>query len=84
MIGKKAERLVEIFGLRPMVDVELDEKRFVEIVAAAFSQRRKTLRNTLGKLLGEQAFAETGIDSGLRAENLGVAEFEKLALYAGR
>lgn len=64
--------------------VELDEKRFAEIVAAAFSQRRKTLRNTLGKLLGEQAFAETGIDSGLRAENLGVAEFEKLALYAGR
>ena len=62
---------------------QLDEKRFAEIVAAAFSQRRKTLRNTLGKLIGEEAFSDTGIDSGLRAENLGVAEFEKLALRAG-
>lgn len=61
----------------------LDEKRFAKIVAAAFSQRRKTLRNTLGKLLGEEAFQATGIDAGLRAENLGVAEFEKLAKYGG-
>lgn len=59
----------------------LDEKRFAEIVAAAFSQRRKTLRNTLGKLIGEDAFRACGIDSGLRAENLGVAEFEQLAGY---
>jgi 16S rRNA (adenine1518-N6/adenine1519-N6)-dimethyltransferase len=63
---------------------ELDEKRFAEIVAAAFSQRRKTLRNTLGKLIGEEAFKATGIDSGLRAENLGVAEFEKLTALPQR
>jgi 16S rRNA (adenine1518-N6/adenine1519-N6)-dimethyltransferase len=63
---------------------ELDEKRFAEIVAAAFSQRRKTLRNTLGKLVGEEAFKATGIDSGLRAENLGVAEFEKLTALPQR
>lgn len=62
---------------------ELDEQRFSEIVAAAFSQRRKTLRNTLGKLIGEEAFHSSGIDSGLRAENLGVEEFEKLALLEG-
>ena len=60
---------------------DLDEQRFAEIVAAAFSQRRKTLRNTLGKLIGEKAFIDNGIDPGLRAENLGVAEFEKLALH---
>lgn len=59
---------------------ELDEQRFAEIVAAAFSQRRKTLRNTLGKLIGEKVFNATGIDSGLRAENLGVDDFEKLAI----
>jgi 16S rRNA (adenine1518-N6/adenine1519-N6)-dimethyltransferase len=63
---------------------ELDEARFAGIVAAAFSQRRKTLRNTLGKVVGEDAFKATGIDPGLRAENLGVAEFEKLAVYAGQ
>lgn len=62
---------------------ELDERRFAEIVAAAFSQRRKTLRNTLGKVIGEEAFKATGIDPGLRAENLGLADFEKLALHAG-
>jgi len=61
---------------------ELDEKRFAEIVAAAFSQRRKTLRNTLGKLIGEEAFRATGIDPGLRAENLGVMEFENLARHS--
>ena len=74
--------VVRLIPKAPGSYVEVDEKRFAEIVAAAFSQRRKTLRNTLGKLLGEQAFAATGINSGLRAENLGVAEFEKLALYA--
>jgi 16S rRNA (adenine1518-N6/adenine1519-N6)-dimethyltransferase len=63
---------------------QIDERRFAEIVAAAFSQRRKTLRNTLGKVIGDAAFKATGIDPGLRAENLGVAEFEKLAVYAGR
>jgi 16S rRNA (adenine1518-N6/adenine1519-N6)-dimethyltransferase len=63
---------------------ELDEQRFAEIVAAAFSQRRKTLRNTLGKLIGEEAFSASGIDPGLRAENLGVVEFERLTLLARR
>lgn len=60
--------------------IELDENRFAEIVTAAFSQRRKTLRNTLGKVVGENAFAQAGIDPGLRAENLSVSDFEKLAL----
>jgi 16S rRNA (adenine1518-N6/adenine1519-N6)-dimethyltransferase len=59
----------------------LDEDRFREIVAAAFSQRRKTLKNTLGKLLGEDAFVATGINPGLRAENLGVGDFESLARF---
>jgi len=63
---------------------ELDDQRFAEIVLTAFSQRRKTLRNTLGKLIGEEVFIATGIDSGLRAENLGVAEFEKLTAQASR
>lgn len=58
----------------------LDESRFAEIVTAAFSQRRKTLRNTLGKLIGEDTFANTGIDPGLRAENLSVEDFERLAV----
>ena len=57
----------------------LDEQRFANIVASAFSQRRKTLRNTLGKLIGDEAFKAVGVDPGLRAENLSVADFEKIA-----
>jgi 16S rRNA (adenine1518-N6/adenine1519-N6)-dimethyltransferase len=56
-----------------------DEKRFAEIVAAAFGQRRKTLRNTLRDYLDESGFRQLGIDPQLRAENLGVEEFARIA-----
>ena len=58
-----------------------DEKLFAQIVAAAFGQRRKTLRNTLRNYLDEADFAQLGIDAQLRAENLGVKEFAKVANY---
>lgn len=81
---KVESAVVRLIPRAPGSYPEIDEKRFAEIVAAAFSQRRKTLRNTLGKLIGDEAFKATGIDPGLRAENLGVAEFEKLAIYTLR
>ena len=56
-----------------------DEKLFAEVVAAAFGQRRKTLRNTLRGYLDEADFEKLGIDAQLRAENLGVAEFAEVA-----
>jgi 16S rRNA (adenine1518-N6/adenine1519-N6)-dimethyltransferase len=59
--------------------VAQDEKRFAEVVTSAFGQRRKTLRNTLKVWLNTDDFAALGIDSQLRAENLGVAEFVALA-----
>lgn len=52
-----------------------DEAMFAKVVSAAFSQRRKTLRNTLKGLLDDAGFEKLGIDSQLRAENLQVAEF---------
>ena len=58
-----------------------DEKLFGQIVAAAFAQRRKTLRNTLKGLLDDAGFAEIGIEPQLRAEALGVAEFVAIANY---
>ncbi|MGA7179133.1 MAG: 16S rRNA (adenine(1518)-N(6)/adenine(1519)-N(6))-dimethyltransferase RsmA [Thiobacillaceae bacterium] len=61
--------------------VTLDEKLFGEIVAAAFSQRRKTLRNALAGRLGPEEFVELGTDSRLRAENLGVADYEAITLH---
>ena len=56
-----------------------DEKLFSAIVGAAFGQRRKTLRNTLRNYLNEADLAQLGINAQLRAENLGVAEFTKIA-----
>ncbi|TAN35192.1 16S rRNA (adenine(1518)-N(6)/adenine(1519)-N(6))-dimethyltransferase RsmA [Patescibacteria group bacterium] len=58
-----------------------NEKLFAEIVGAAFGQRRKTLRNTLRNYLNESDFEKLGINAQLRAENLAVAEFAKVANY---
>ena len=59
--------------------VARDEERFAAVVAAAFSQRRKTLRNAARALVGESAYAETGIDPGRRGETLSVREFVALS-----
>ena len=46
---------------------------------AAFTQRRKTLRNAVRAIVPLEAFAVAGIDPGRRGETLGVAEFVALA-----
>jgi len=66
--------------------VALDENLFAEVVAAAFGQRRKTLRNTLRSRMGEQDLVSLGIDPGARGETLDVASFVRIAnhLAGGR
>jgi len=61
-----------------------DEKLFAQVVATAFGQRRKTLRNTLKPHLAESDFTQLGIDAQLRAENLGVEEFTRIANSLGK
>lgn len=56
-----------------------DEARFATVVAAAFAQRRKTLRNTLKGRFTPGDFARAGIDPGVRAQDLRVEEFVRLA-----
>jgi 16S rRNA (adenine1518-N6/adenine1519-N6)-dimethyltransferase len=56
-----------------------DEQAFARLVAAAFAQRRKTLRNAARAVVDEAAFAAAGIDPGRRGETLGVEEFVRLA-----
>jgi 16S rRNA (adenine1518-N6/adenine1519-N6)-dimethyltransferase len=60
-----------------------DERLFGKIVTAAFSQRRKTLRNTLKGILDDASFAALNIDPQLRAENLGVVQFVDIANHLG-
>lgn len=56
-----------------------DEQRFSEVVAAAFAQRRKTIRNSLKSLVSAAQFESTEIDPGRRAETLTLQEFAALS-----
>jgi 16S rRNA (adenine1518-N6/adenine1519-N6)-dimethyltransferase len=60
-----------------------DEALFARLVSAAFSQRRKTLRNAAGALAGAQAYEDAGIDAGRRGETLSVREFIALCNAIG-
>ena len=52
------------------------------VVAAAFSQRRKTIRNSLRGLVAAEAWEATGVDPGARPEVLSPAQFAALAALA--
>lgn len=52
---------------------------FNAVVAAAFGQRRKTLRNSLAALAQREHFARASIDPSLRAEALSVEQYIALA-----
>jgi 16S rRNA (adenine1518-N6/adenine1519-N6)-dimethyltransferase len=56
-----------------------DPARFARLVAAAFSMRRKTLRNSLRGLIDAGQFAAAGIEADRRPETLAPAEFARLA-----
>jgi 16S rRNA (adenine1518-N6/adenine1519-N6)-dimethyltransferase len=62
-----------------------DERLFADTVAAAFSQRRKTLRNTLGHIVKPGELDTLSVDSQRRAQTLSIEEFVRIADYrAGR
>lgn len=56
-----------------------DPQRFAEVVKAAFGQRRKTLRNALNGVINEAQFEAAGVRSDMRAEQLEVDDFIRLA-----
>ncbi len=60
------------------VDV-MDRALLSALVAAAFSRRRKTLRNALGTMAAEADLDALGIDAGLRPENVPVQDWIALA-----
>ncbi|MGP1939308.1 MAG: 16S rRNA (adenine(1518)-N(6)/adenine(1519)-N(6))-dimethyltransferase RsmA [Arsenophonus sp. ET-DL9-MAG3] len=56
-----------------------DVKLLNRITTQAFNQRRKTIRNSLKDLFNVQKFEKLGIDSNLRAENVSIENYCKLA-----
>ena len=57
----------------------VDENLLGELVKAAFSQRRKMLRNTLRERLGVEDWAALEIDPKRRAEELAVGDYIRIA-----
>jgi len=64
--------------LSPPVAVK-NREHFAQIVALAFSQRRKMLRNTLKKVFEPKDIEAAGIDPMARAETLKLEDFARLA-----
>ncbi len=56
-----------------------DAAKLSKLVATAFSQRRKTVRNALKKVADEALLESVGIDPSLRPEAIAIAEYVRLA-----
>ena len=69
-------RLTPLGAARPALS---DRALFAQLVAAAFSQRRKTLRNALKTFADEATLEDAGIAPGARGETLAVDDFVRLA-----
>ena len=55
-----------------------NEQDFAKLVAQAFSQRRKTLRNVLKDICSIEQIQAAGIDPGCRAQSLSLEQFARL------
>jgi 16S rRNA (adenine1518-N6/adenine1519-N6)-dimethyltransferase len=73
-----------VVQLTPRPDRASDEiiERLQRLTAAAFGQRRKMLRSSLKPLGGEALCAAIGLDANLRAEDVKVAQYLRMAEQA--
>ncbi|XOD69954.1 MAG: 16S rRNA (adenine(1518)-N(6)/adenine(1519)-N(6))-dimethyltransferase RsmA [Sodalis sp. (in: enterobacteria)] len=60
-----------------------DLSKLATLTSLAFKQRRKMLRNSLSNIFSVQELAKEGIDATLRAENLSVEHYCRLANMQG-
>ena len=70
-----------VIRMTPRLSIEPrahDEAVFARVVTAAFSQRRKTLRNTLRNMLEREDFEALNINPAARAETLSVSDFVRI------
>ena len=75
-VDSAVTHLVPLRESRPGI---VDEVSFARVVAAAFGQRRKTLRNALKTFASEAELEQVGIAPRARGETLSVADFVRLA-----
>lgn len=73
--------VVRLDPLPPDTFAIADEAGLSTLVATAFMQRRKTLRNSLKKAVEAPDFEAVGIDPALRPEQVSIADYVALANY---
>jgi len=76
-----------IVRLQPLAAADIkitDAERLSEIVAAAFSRRRKTLRNALRNHASEEELRSVDIDPSVRPENVAIPHWIALANLLAR
>lgn len=78
-VPKVTSTWVRLTPLRKWLHRTRDEPRLAAIVARAFGQRRKTLRNALRGMASEQDFAAAGIEPSARAETIDLDHYLRLA-----
>lgn len=71
--------MIRLTPRRPLPWPARDETLFARVVAAAFAQRRKTLRNSLNAYLAAPDFTTLNINPRSRAQELSVAQFVAMA-----
>jgi 16S rRNA (adenine1518-N6/adenine1519-N6)-dimethyltransferase len=85
----KVDSAVVRLGVRRQPAVPVDNEPFFEqVVKAAFSQRRKTLRNSLGAIMDRSVAADAAASAGVspdrRPETLSLEEFGRMAAALDR
>jgi len=78
-IPKVDSTFLRLSPRRPLPVPVQDPPFLSQLVAAAFAQRRKTLRNSLKAQVSADQFQMQGIDPGQRAEDLSLEAFVRLA-----
>lgn len=76
--------VARLLPLRDRAPAIVDRATFARVVTAAFTQRRKTLRNALAAHATPALLVDAGIDPGARGETLSVADFVRLANAVAR
>ncbi|NDU84998.1 MAG: 16S rRNA (adenine(1518)-N(6)/adenine(1519)-N(6))-dimethyltransferase RsmA [Ferrovum sp.] len=71
--------VIRLIPKTPGEQPSCDPQRLSQVVAQAFSQRRKMLRSTLKGWLTDKDWESLGIDPQRRAETLSLAEFARLS-----
>lgn len=80
-VPKVESAFLRLVPHRPPALQVADQRVFAAVVAKAFNQRRKTLRNALRELITADEISALKIEPGTRAETLPIEAFVRLADY---